>query len=84
MQSSEHDVAQILIPGGYTGEPSNFPGLELVFVPEIESYAIVRFFTDVSGMTAMRPIYYEPTRPLARQRLAVCRRALATALTERH
>lgn len=83
MDQQSTEIATRLMPPSYHAEPVGLPGLHLVWVDEIGRYAIVRFYADRAGGTAMVPVDYASDELVARRSLARLRRALHAALCGR-
>jgi hypothetical protein len=74
------DASGRLFPADYRGEPADLPGLQMIRVPEIAQFAIVRFYAESSGAIGMVPLDYFVSRTEARRHLAMLRQNLARRL----
>jgi hypothetical protein len=80
-------MAYRLFPEDYVGEPPDLPGLKLVQVPAssfpASEYAVVRFYRDGSGATAMRSILRTYDCADAKRQFRLLCRALRTGRSTR-
>ncbi len=83
MDAALDGPANVLMPENYCREPSDLPGLQLVWVREIGKFAIVRFYQDMTGGTVIKPIGYATARVSANRRLNDYQRLLTVSLATR-
>ena len=83
MDVAADGLVNVLTPENYCREPSDMPGLQLVWVREIGKFAIVRFYQDTTGGTVIKPIGYASARFSANRRLNDYQRLLAVTLASR-